>query len=650
MNMSAPKLSRPACALLGLAALSLTAALCVTAAQAQTLTITGGGTYSGTYVGTSSQAAITVNTNQPVLITNCTLSGPGDLIYAGSGSNVTVTYTTGTGAGASSTSTGSFLSTNQPASVNVHNCDMINNAFGVQVNGYSGNYTAANSISIDWNRIRNINGANITFNLPHAIQLSHAAGIPGIEIAHNEIINAPYVSDVNDVINLYSSGGTAGSHAVVHDNFIQGLFSSNPTEANSGVGIICDGWQHDSAASATQFVDIYGNVCTQMSNAGVAIDSGHDNHAYNNTIISAGILPDGTVYADTYGNGIDEYNPADGSGYPQPAGVYYGNSVYGNLIGFMRGSGSGGTARADDYLPSDSGSDPYGSNSYLDHNPAAADEEAQARTWAQTLANNGWWVGDNLVLDPGFEAQLGSYPNGTLGGRWRADAGGGGTAGTDIDQPGNPNTGHIEAWVHNPSGTYGAYAAQDGIGVQPNTTYTLSAFCWDVSNGAVGGGGAEIGAWSDDWSRNIGDLRFTPSTSGYAPAAVSFTTGPNDTRIHIEIGISGQTSDSWMRIDDVKLSDPTANPPPAPSRLKAVAGPAGTRNITLTWNKVSGAAGYKVYRTASRGGAYSKIGTASGTSYVSTGLMAGLTYYYKAAAFNAAGVGPQSSAVSAKAR
>ena len=69
----------------------------------------------------------------------------------------------------------------------------------------------------------------------------------------------------------------------------------------------------------------------------------------------------------------------------------------------------------------------------------------------------------------------------------------------------------------------------------------------------------------------------------------------------------------------------------------------------LTWNAVSGATSYKVYRATSQNGAYSLLGTVTTTSYTNTGAKAGTTYYYKVKAVNSAGESAYSNIVSGRA-
>ena len=69
----------------------------------------------------------------------------------------------------------------------------------------------------------------------------------------------------------------------------------------------------------------------------------------------------------------------------------------------------------------------------------------------------------------------------------------------------------------------------------------------------------------------------------------------------------------------------------------------------LTWNAVSGATSYKVYRATSQKGTYSLLGTVTATSYTNTGAKAGTTYWYKVKAVNSAGESAYSNVVSGRA-
>jgi fibronectin type 3 domain-containing protein len=58
-------------------------------------------------------------------------------------------------------------------------------------------------------------------------------------------------------------------------------------------------------------------------------------------------------------------------------------------------------------------------------------------------------------------------------------------------------------------------------------------------------------------------------------------------------------------------------------------------SIKLSWQEISGAAGYEVWRATSSTGTYTKITTTSNNSYIDTSLNTGTTYYYKVRAYKA---------------
>jgi len=83
----------------------------------------------------------------------------------------------------------------------------------------------------------------------------------------------------------------------------------------------------------------------------------------------------------------------------------------------------------------------------------------------------------------------------------------------------------------------------------------------------------------------------------------------------------------------------------APTGLTASA---GSSSISLSWNSVSGATNYKVYRATSASGNYTERDNVGNTNYTDYDVTKGTTYYYKVTALNSAGESAKSSAVSAK--
>ncbi|MBR2131648.1 MAG: hypothetical protein IJ955_03770, partial [Oscillospiraceae bacterium] len=84
---------------------------------------------------------------------------------------------------------------------------------------------------------------------------------------------------------------------------------------------------------------------------------------------------------------------------------------------------------------------------------------------------------------------------------------------------------------------------------------------------------------------------------------------------------------------------------PLTAPIVTVSNKASTGKIVLTWDKVSGAEKYEIWR-ALKGGTYSKIFTTTGTSLTNTSPVAGKIYYYKVRAIAGDRKGPFSAAVS----
>ena len=79
---------------------------------------------------------------------------------------------------------------------------------------------------------------------------------------------------------------------------------------------------------------------------------------------------------------------------------------------------------------------------------------------------------------------------------------------------------------------------------------------------------------------------------------------------------------------------PTNTPVPVPATPVNVKASSSTHNsAVISWNAVSDANGYEVYRSTSSNGTYAYLGWVSGTSKTSTAPKAGTTYYYKVRAF-----------------
>ena len=75
---------------------------------------------------------------------------------------------------------------------------------------------------------------------------------------------------------------------------------------------------------------------------------------------------------------------------------------------------------------------------------------------------------------------------------------------------------------------------------------------------------------------------------------------------------------------------------PIPATPTITAKNAGSRKIRISWNKISGASGYEIYRSTSKSGTYSKVKTVTSGStirFTNSNLTKGKTYYYKVRAY-----------------
>jgi hypothetical protein len=369
------------------------------------VTITKGGTYSGNWKSTSPNTpAVTITTTAPVVIENAYVTGPNDLIADPvSGGNLTVRNVTGIGTNPNvkGQSNGLFVSVENPVLLDVEHCYFENVRFGVWVRGYLGNRDGTETITILNNRGRNITGLESNGNngylagesnwtWAHAIQISNVNAVPGMEIAWNEIINYPYQSLVNENISMYEAGGTSGSPAEIHDNYIQGAYAYNPLiDSYNGGGFTTDGSGSDTVQTASAFNNVYNNQIVGTVNMGLEFGTGHDNVAYNNTVISSGLLSDGTqipsqnvglTLYDVYGN--------------IPKGSMYNNNMYNNSVGWMcwaaRCAWDG--YRNDEYFPNNSSY--YSTNQSMSANPITYQQEnSQYSVWLAKISSNGQTIG-----------------------------------------------------------------------------------------------------------------------------------------------------------------------------------------------------------------------------------------------------------------
>jgi sarcosine oxidase delta subunit len=140
---------------------------------------------------------------------------------------------------------------------------------------------------------------------------------------------------------------------------------------------------------------------------------------------------------------------------------------------------------------------------------------------------------------------------------------------------------------------------------------------------------------------------FTGQPSGYTnPRSITVSLGET-----IYVRVEHQSPDYGTGTYALQYYDPAASPPQAAPPYLYVRGNPKPANV-ITWNRLSGATGYTVYRSATAEGSYTLIGTMPGSestyeyAYTDTGVFAETTYYYKVSASNGNGEGIKSPLVS----
>ncbi|MGW1226915.1 chitinase [Streptomyces sp. NPDC002530] len=224
----------------------------------------------------------------------------------------------------------------------------------------------------------------------------------------------------------------------------------------------------------------------------------------------------------------------------------------------------------------------------------------------------------NVAKNAGFESGLAN---------WTCSGG----SGTTVSSPVHGGTAALQA---TPAGQDNAKCTQT-VAVKPNSTYALSGWVQGgyAYLGATGTGTTDVATWS-------------PGSSSWTKLSTSFTTGPSTTSVTVYThGWYGQAA---YLADDISVTgpdggggtDPGPSIPAAPGGLAV--GTATSSSLALTWNSVSGATSYTVYKDGV------KATTSTGTSTTVTGLAADTAYTFAVTATNAAGESVKSATVSGR--
>ncbi|BAC70969.1 chitinase [Streptomyces avermitilis] len=252
----------------------------------------------------------------------------------------------------------------------------------------------------------------------------------------------------------------------------------------------------------------------------------------------------------------------------------------------------------------------------------------RTRTWAGLLAAV---LGASVLSLTGAgpasaadvnNAKNGGYESGL--GNWTCSA----SSGTTVSSPVHGGSAALKA---TPAGQDNAKCTQT-VAVKPNSTYTLSAWVQGgyAYLGASGTGTTDVSTW-------------TPDSTSWKQLTTTFTTGAATTSVTVYThGWYGQAA---YYADDLSVfgpdggggSDPAPTVPAAPAGL-AVSSTTSS-SVSLSWNSVSGATGYNVYRAGT------KVQSVTGTSATVSSLAASTSYSFQVTATNAAGESAKSAAV-----
>ena len=353
------------------------------------IVITTGGTYTGNYQSLASGVpCVLVNTTAAVVLEGCNLSGAGNLIQSGTGANLTVRHCRGTGLAPTvdNRAPGHFLDAYQAQSLIIEHNELAQTG-GIVVNRWAAAAAAGQTLAVRYNRAVNIDGRyrNGGGDRASFLLLNTVQHLAGVEVAYNEVLNAPDRSLVEDNLNLYDASGTAASPIRVHDNFVRGAYPFPATAGPfTGSGMTTDGAAR-TAGEAAAYVEADHNQFVSTGNAAMNIAAGHDVYYHDNRCVSSGYLADGRRFAAGFvGLGVFNY-------YKQPADVFFNNRVENNTVGFVRWGGHDPFPDRQDEAPDACA--PCAGTVHLPAPVTPATEQNEWTRWQQKLKLNHLAVG-----------------------------------------------------------------------------------------------------------------------------------------------------------------------------------------------------------------------------------------------------------------
>ncbi len=124
--------------------------------------------------------------------------------------------------------------------------------------------------------------------------------------------------------------------------------------------------------------------------------------------------------------------------------------------------------------------------------------------------------------------------------------------------------------------------------------------------------------------------------SAFGYKTVSFDEGPwTALKSFVLKGYSGTAAETYAKEYGVVFKDISTSKYVVPQVTNCYSAAASTSAIKISWNRIAGASGYRIYRYDTSKKKWKKIATVknTATSYRDTGLKAGTTYKYKVKAY-----------------
>lgn len=265
-----------------------------------------------------------------VIFQYCKLAGKSaaDFINVTDNSNVTIRYNIieADGSQPIGTARGRAFYAFRPRNVKFE-YNYLRNTAGGKIEYFSGAATASDTILWRYNRYNNICGGT-GGDYRQGLQVQHVTQRPGMEIAYNQIENAPGASRVEDNFNLGESNGTTASPPRVHHNYVRGAYPANPTDGGfTGTGITTDaGSQGVTVANGPNGWLVEDNWLVACMNSCMNIAAGRDNKYRRNKIVVSGKLADGRRL-NGVNNAVSIFR-----GQPYSTEQFDGNEITGNDI------------------------------------------------------------------------------------------------------------------------------------------------------------------------------------------------------------------------------------------------------------------------------------------------------------------------------